>query len=575
MCGSQPARRADEHLPHGPDPNGKTVRAGVVQAGAMSIPKEWARAVTRALAVLVASACPVLASEPPDSPRFEERAPEPSESFSARQRLVGALYHYHYRHPDEGMRHPVAPGADPLRYHFPDPHRVSYLDPDWHAEQVREMETAGLDLLLAVFHPPSGEAPSPSLRGLPPLMLALDRSAAAGGRPPRVGLYLETSGLVPRGEVPPAVRRHVHLATPWGRERFLGVLRDFFEHVPPRHRAKIDGRLVVVVGSAFPVGRFPEDLFEKATLGLRRDLGTEPFFVLERSWKVEADARFGEGGALAGPVLVGRTAHLGPGFDDSRWPSGGYPIRDRERGRYYERGWMRVLRSDARLVILDSWNGLENGTAICSTRELGSRYVELTRKYVRLFHEGRVVPGEVVLEHPLPRPRPNLLWGAAARGARTVRFEGDPADRPPSGLALVRQPDGPARFHEVGGRSCALTLAVTPSVPRYLYFDVSDHFLFDERASLEVRVTFHEGTFGEVGLEYDSNDEGATRSGAYKSAGSVLRKGRDRWRTETFLLRDARFANRQNGGCDFRIVVRGTDLVVSDVVVRRHDGPVD
>lgn len=60
-------------------------------------------------------------------------------------------------------------------------------------------------------------------------------------------------------------------------------------------------------------------------------------------------------------------------------------------------------------------------------------------------------------------------------------------------------------------------------------------------------------------MQYDSsNPKGGPHQGAYTLAGSVQRTGTGTWKTATFTVPDARFANRENGGTDFRLISGGT-----------------
>ena len=73
-------------------------------------------------------------------------------------------------------------------------------------------------------------------------------------------------------------------------------------------------------------------------------------------------------------------------------------------------------------------------------------------------------------------------------------------------------------------------------------------------------------------MQYDSTESTRAHQGAYKGTRRLLRSGQDRWQTHVFRLSDARFANRQNGGADFRIAAWGSDLLVAEVIVRKISG---
>ena len=75
-------------------------------------------------------------------------------------------------------------------------------------------------------------------------------------------------------------------------------------------------------------------------------------------------------------------------------------------------------------------------------------------------------------------------------------------------------------------------------------------------------------------LEYDSLDPaGSVRDGAFKPGGRVTIKDTGAWRTASFRITDARFANRCNGS-DFRLAVRGPgDLSIVEVDVIKAGRP--
>ena len=65
---------------------------------------------------------------------------------------------------------------------------------------------------------------------------------------------------------------------------------------------------------------------------------------------------------------------------------------DREGGAFYQRGWESLLaRHPAvrpRLVMVETWNELHEGTEVAPTAEHGYRYVHLTRQYADLWRSG-------------------------------------------------------------------------------------------------------------------------------------------------------------------------------------------
>jgi hypothetical protein len=91
------------------------------------------------------------------------------------------------------------------------------------------------------------------------------------------------------------------------------------------------------------------------------------------------------------------------------------------------------------------------------------------------------------------------------------------------------------------------------------------------RAKLEIDLAYFDAGSGEIGLDYDSTDPQAPLGGAYKNYPySIHLMNTSTWKLARFWVNDARFANRQNGGADFRFYNGGDDLMVSAVQLRRE-----
>jgi hypothetical protein len=69
--------------------------------------------------------------------------------------------------------------------------------------------------------------------------------AAAGQKPPKIGLFYDTSTLQHN-----RAGYHADLTTDLGRAWFYATIRDFFALIPPRHWAMIDGRPLVFLYAA-------------------------------------------------------------------------------------------------------------------------------------------------------------------------------------------------------------------------------------------------------------------------------------------------------------------------------------
>ncbi|HEY4416434.1 MAG TPA: hypothetical protein VGO57_12150 [Verrucomicrobiae bacterium] len=104
----------------------------------------------------------------------------------------------------------------------------------------------------------------------------------------------------------------------------------------------------------------------------------------------------------------------------------------------------------------------------------------------------------------------------------------------------------------------------------YFYLDVADSFLVQPGAKLEIDLAYFDAGTGDIGLDYDSTDSRLVDGGAYKRypyAIHLMNTGT--WKLARFWVTDARFANRQNNGADFRFYNGSDDLRISAVQLQR------
>ena len=129
---------------------------------------------------------------------------------------------------------------------------------------------------------------------------------------------------------------------------------------------------------------------------------------------------------------------------------------------------------------------------------------------------------------------------------------GDPNQE--QGVVQTEQGDGRTVPVTVAGESGRATApGDNPDWGRYMYFGLDDAIARDGFFVARVEVEYLDEGTGSFGLQYDSNNCTATLGGAYTDLPQVQRTNSGQWRTATFDLSDARFANRENGGSDFRL----------------------
>jgi hypothetical protein len=94
---------------------------------------------------------------------------------------------------------------------------------------------------------------------------------------------------------------------------------------------------------------------------------------------------------------------------------------------------------------------------------------------------------------------------------------------------------------------------------RYFYFDIDDSYIYNgSTATVYLEVCYYDQT-GNITPQYDSS------GGIYTSAASVSLGGTNKWRTATWTLTNCLFANRQNGGADFRLDVGSNSVSIDSI----------
>ena len=319
-------------------------------------------------------------THPPQSAFQETR------SFSSADRIVATYYFYWY---DSASKQHVsyADGADMLTTHPGSFDDFSYKSPTWHKQQLRDMISAGIDVVLPVFWgAPSEQDPKANLHwsyeGIGPLVEAREELLREGLNPPRIGLFYDTSTLQLN-----EWHYHVDLTTDYGRDWFYATVRDFFSMIPPKHWAMIDGRPIVLLYAAAFAKNYDQSVIDYTKQQFARDFaGRIPYLAAEVSWNVQADSKVAWGGALG--LKQPGIASLGPGYDHSAVRGRSSLVVERRGGKFYEEQWLEFLKHPSNFVAIETWNEFHEGTDIAESREYGRQYIELTRKHVELFKRG-------------------------------------------------------------------------------------------------------------------------------------------------------------------------------------------
>lgn len=475
-------------------------------------------------------------------------------TYRSGQPIVGTYYFYWYD-VNTGEHFIDPDGTDALTDHPANPRGYSYRSPEWHRREMEDILRAGIDFILPVYwgNPADrqrGKGLYWSFEGLEALVKAQEQMLTAKRRPPKIGMFYDTSTLQWNAD-----HYHADLTTREGQEWFYVSIRDFFSMVPPKLWAMVDYRPLLFLYAAAFAKDYNQQAIDFVYTQFEKDFGCRPYIVREASWnRVRTDSVYAWGGALNPQILD--VAAIGPGYDHSAVPGRQPLVRDREGGKFFERSWEQILRMNPKrrpfIVMIETWNELHEGTDICPSREYGDQYVRLNARYADMFRRGVQL-----------RPQ-----GAYANVQEvSILLERRPVER---GIRLHSDPNGDGLMEpvEAGGVSAWRTLPNRHGVMRYAYFDVDDSFAFDEGTPLQIEVEIWDGE-GTFTIEYDSTDPaGSVREGAFKPAQSFTLSNTGRWRTFRVSLNDARFANRTNGA-DFRLA-SAQEMLIRRATVRKE-----
>ena len=471
-------------------------------------------------------------------------------SFGSDQPIVGTYFFYWYDIHTKGhfLNHD---GTDALVDHPTNPNDYSYNSVNWWKRELHDVISAKVDFILLVYWGIPNRQNDPkfhdawSFSGLPKLVEAWDQIAGQGNPPPpRIGMFYDTSTL----ELNPD-RFHVDLTTSEGKQWFYETIRDFFSLVPPRTWAMIDQKPIIFLYSASFAKKQDPEIFDYVRRNFKTDFTCEPFIVKEISWHGDADATYAWGGAVS-PRWNDVTA-LRPGYDHHAVPGREPLVVDRENGDFYKRVWRSLLAQHptrrSRIVTIETWNELHEGTDICDTIEYGGEYIDLTAKFADQFRSGDQIP----------------IDGKFSSAESVSWSEGLS-----SGINITEVDDGLFETVEVNGVS-AIKSKKNKTGGRYVYFRIDDSFLFDQEIPVTIELAYLDDGCTQIELNYDSSDtNGSVRDGAFKFGGQQKIDDSREWKTTEFSVKDGRFVNRCNGA-DFRFAVTAGNLTVKQVKVAK------
>jgi hypothetical protein len=282
----------------------------------------------------------------------------------------------------------------PVRYHPPASPSPTWRSVEWHKRQLSDMAYAGVDVALPVYWGFDRPDDAWSWQALPILAQAGQELRASGAATPRIGMFFDTTIVAWRD-----------LTTPDGKAWFYANFKDFFSRIPRDQWALVDGRPLVFLFTSDWTAAVDQSTFDYVYAEFQSDFGVRPYLVREVSWDypilrwedgtrvrdyahaIRTESSYLWGAAEHGYADRGGVASVGPGYDDSLLP-GRYPgvVVDRQDGTYYGLSFLAAIGSGKRLLAIETWNELHEGSSVAETVEYGRQYLDLTRQLTAPFH---------------------------------------------------------------------------------------------------------------------------------------------------------------------------------------------
>ncbi len=141
------------------------------------------------------------------------------------------------------------------------------------------------------------------------------------------------------------------------------------------------------------------------------------------------------------------------------------------------------------------------------------------------------------------------------------------------GLQQVEYIDGPTIVTNIDGKECR------KAQNWYIYFNVDDTYIYNGNYdTVEITIVYYDtgsGITNFLRIEYDSKNSFNWVDGAYWRSQVIPSSSTAGWKTNRIILKDVRFANRENGGSDFRIAspLDQPGFCIHKVTLRRIDRP--
>lgn len=447
------------------------------------------------------------------------------QSFTSHDKLALTYFFYWYDAVNN-WHYNVSP-TENVTLHPPDSYlsTFTFQNPVFFQRELSDMAAGGIDVALPVFWADvPGTGPLWTVPGLKNMVLAEQAMAQAGQHAPAIGMFFDISSLpVANGGTKP------DLTTASGESFFYGVIHTFFATVPKQFWAMIDGKPIIVLYGAGFVSAYDQTTFDYVNQNFQTDFGTTPYIIRHPSWlNINTDAAYAGWPTAYRATFAGDVASVLPGHDNygviamEKKPI----VIDRNCGDLYQQQWDQVVAHGARLVLIEDWNELFEGTGISATKEYGRRYIDQTARNVARWKSSPTPP---------PAPSPSMVW--ASLGSQLYL----------SGLYPPLNNGGAAWLPtRVAGHDAVYPDHTWPSY--YIYLAADENFLTTRPSPVWVTVEYLDSTTTPWRLECDGVPNPFTAT-----ALAAASQNSGQWKLQSFRLPDALFEKRETPNTDFRI----------------------
>lgn len=271
----------------------------------------------------------------------------------------------------------------------------SYDRVQWHKDELTDIANAGIDVILPVYRGDKASRANYSAKGLDCLVTAIDELREGNKPYPLIGMSFDASAMVTAyGKQPDLKNEEVQKA-------FYGMIKDFFDRVPREDRAYAPADKpnagkqgnIIFLSSSDSFANYDPSFMQYCNEHFEKDFGCPLIWVDNDEYKSKAlgfDAVIPYGAGVYGIKYDDssriRIGSVGAGFDSSAVAeSGKAVIVPRFDGEAYRRYWSDLLAKSPQWIVCDSWNDLQNGSAVCATRQYGRKYIDETTSNIKKF----------------------------------------------------------------------------------------------------------------------------------------------------------------------------------------------